>query len=121
VCEALTVLAAKVGVLAQTQPVVDAAALQSLAATQAAQAATLTRIDAALTTLTATQAAQAATLTRIDAALPALTAALARVDVRSAVAYNASCGNGAARAFVPVPNAAGALPAVPFATAEQFI
>ena len=100
VCEALTALASKVGVLARTQPVVDAVTLTRIEATQATQAATLTRIEA-------TQATQAATL--------------ARVDMRSAVAYNSSCGDGAARAFVPVPNAAGVLPGVQFATAEQFM
>jgi hypothetical protein len=96
VCQALTHLSTTLGVLAQTQPVVDANTLQTMQATQVAHTAALERIEATL----------------------------ARIESRVAVTYNAACGEGVVRAYVLVPNAAGALPAAPLpvvTTAQQFL
>jgi hypothetical protein len=123
-CLLLTDVAAKATEVAALPTVSDAAAL---GATLARMEATLARVDTAVNALSArVDTAVNALSARVDtlsARVDTLSATVTRMDARSAVAYNAACGEGVARPFVPVPNAAGQLPAPPLhavTTAAQF-
>ncbi len=133
-CQLLTDVAAKATEVAALPTVSHAAALSD---TLARMEATLARVDTAVNALSArvdtlsermdALSARVDTLSaRVDtlsATVTRMDATLQRVDGRSAVAYNAACGEGVARPFVPVPNAAGQLPAPPLravTTAAQF-
>ena len=94
----------------------------ALTALQQSQAQTTAQMTAALTAL---QQSQAQSQAQTTAALTALQAAVLRSEVTAAKAYNGGARDGAARPFVPVPNAAGLLapagPAgAPLATLHSF-
>ena len=99
----------------------DAAALQDtltqinstlarMDTTQRAHTTALAGIDTALARMETTLNAHTTTLNAHTTTLNAHTTALARLELRTAVAYNATCGEGVSRQYVQVPNAAGALP-----------
>lgn len=99
----------------------DAAALfqNRLDAALAPLVATQAQTTAALATLQATQAQTTAALAQTTAALATLHASVMRLEVRSALTYNTTCGNGIDRAYVPVPNAAGVVAPVGYALLQN--
>ena len=89
------------------------AALTALQQQQAQTTAALTALQQAQTqttaALTTLQQQQAQTTAQTTAALAALQAAVLRVEITAAKAYHGGARDGAVRAFLQVPNAAGLL------------
>jgi hypothetical protein len=79
------------------------ATLSSMNTLLAGHTTMLARIEATLGTHATTLATHTAALERVEEKL-------ARLDRRTAIAYNAGCGEGSALQFVAVPNADGELP-----------
>jgi hypothetical protein len=102
---------------AQVQAAVQAAVLplqQSVQALQQTQAQTTQALQALQQSVQALHQAQAQTAV----VLQGLQQAVTRSETTAAKAYNGGCRDGAARPFVPVPNAAGlVVPAAPAALA----